>query len=262
MFDQVDGNTPLASMGNITLTVKDMLKALHRSRRLAGIIRPVFMEHFLVTKAKQAGIKVTQEEIQKMANDFRRSMNLTKAEDMNRWFQMEGITAADFAEGIERDLLVSKMRQAITEPQLQATFDAQADRFARVRVSRIALANQTDAEELYRKLTVEKLPFEEAAKTYSHDSHARTTGGMIGLLRRCDFTPEVGPAVFGTPIGEVTPPLPAQPIWLIFKVHEFLPAVLDTNTANLLRDEIMDRWLQSQIVPNEPPRIFGQTSGS
>ncbi len=262
MFEYVDGTTALATMGEVTLTVKDFFKALHRSRRLGGIIRPVFMEHFLVSKAKQAGIKVAPEEVQKMANEFRRGMNLTKAEDMNRWFQMEGITAADFAEGIERDLLVTKMRQAITEPQLQPTFDAQQERFARIRVSRIALANQADAEELHRKITVENMPFEEAAKTYSHDSHARTTGGMIGVLRRCDFTPDVGPTVFGTAVGEITPPLDAQQIFLIFKVHEYLSPTLDTNTANLLREEILDRWLQSQTVVNEPPRIFGQTSGS
>ena len=65
------------------------------------------------------------------------------------------------------------------------------------------------------------------------------------LVRRVDLAQPLGDAVFGAEVGKLVGPVQAGQGFLVFKVEEFMPAVLDEAIKNGLRKEIFDAWLRN-----------------
>ena len=93
-----------------------------------------FVEHYLVNRARRAGLSVNDQELQQAADNFRLRNGMASSEQTTQWFNREAITAEDFAAGLERDLLVEKLRRTIADPKVQEVFNANTARFARVRL--------------------------------------------------------------------------------------------------------------------------------
>src|SRR5262245_53260031 len=95
---------PAVTHGSETLALGDFLAAMKRSRRLRPLLLDAFVEHYLVNRARRAGLSVNDQELQQSADNFRLRNGMASAEQTTQWFQREAITADDFAAGLERDL--------------------------------------------------------------------------------------------------------------------------------------------------------------
>ncbi len=59
-------------------------------------------------EAKEKGVEVTDEELQKVADGFRQMLGLTKAEDTEEWLKTHGISLETLEGYLETNILVSK----------------------------------------------------------------------------------------------------------------------------------------------------------
>lgn len=254
---------PAVTHATETLSLGDFLAAMKRSRRLRPLLLDAFVEHYLVNRARRAGLSVNDKELQDAADNFRLRNGMASAEQTQQWFQREAITPDDFAAGLERDLLVEKLRRAIADPRVEEVFNQNTVRFARVRLKRILLGTETDARQVMDDITDGRLTFEDAARQKSLDLVTRNVGGEAGVMRRVDLAGQLGDAVFGAEVGKLVGPVQAGQGYLVFRVEEFLPAVLDDNIRTGLRKEIFDAWLRNELsrAPIQFPLLDALAAG-
>ncbi|HKA06626.1 MAG TPA: peptidyl-prolyl cis-trans isomerase [Gemmataceae bacterium] len=254
---------PAVSHGSETLSLGDFLGAMKRSRRLRPMLLDAFVEHYLVNRARRAGLSVNDQELQQAADNFRLRNGMASSEQTQQWFNREAITAEDFASGLERDLLVEKLRRTIAEPKVQEVFNANTARFARVRLKRLLVATESDARQIIDEVANGRSTFEDQARQKSLDLVTKAAGGDSGIVRRVDLAQPLGDAVFGAEVGKLVGPVQAGQGFLVFKVEEFLPAALDEAIKNGLRKEIFDAWLRNELsrAPIEFPLLQALAAG-
>src|SRR5436305_13205801 len=143
---------PAVTHGTETLSLGDFLGAMKRSRRLRPMLLDSFVEHYLVNRARRAGLSINDTELQQAADNFRLKNGMASAEQTTQWFQREAISADDFAAGLERDLLVEKLRRAIADPRIPDVFNQNTARFARVKLQRLLVATDADARQVLDRL--------------------------------------------------------------------------------------------------------------
>jgi parvulin-like peptidyl-prolyl isomerase len=238
---------PAVTHATDSLSLGDFLAAMKRSRRLRPLLLDAFVEHYLVNRARRAGLSVNDQELQQAADNFRLKNGMASAEQTSQWFQREAITADDFAAGLERDLLVEKLRRAIADPRLQDVFNQNTARFARVKLKRLLVATESEARQVIDDVANGRATFEDLARQKSLDLQTKNAGGEAGVVRRVDLAQPLGDAVFGTEAGKLVGPVQAGQGFLVFRVEEFLPAELDEGIKNGLRKEIFDAWLRQEL---------------
>jgi parvulin-like peptidyl-prolyl isomerase len=254
---------PAVTHGAETLSLGDFLAAMKRSRRLRPVLLDSFVEHYLVNRARRAGLTVNDQELQQAADNFRLRNGMASAEQTQQWFQREALTPEDFATGLERDLLVEKLRRTIADPRLQEVFNANTPRFARVRMKRILVASEPEARDVIDQVTNGRATFEDLARQKSLDLATKNAGGDAGIVRRVDLANPLGDAVFGSEVGRLVGPVQAGQGFLVLRVEEFLPAVLDEGVRAGLRKEIFDAWLRQELskAPIQFPLLEALSAG-
>ena len=238
---------PAVSHATETLSLGDFLAAMKRSRRLRPLLLDSFVEYYLVNRARRAGLSVNDQELQQAADNFRLKNGMATSEQTTQWFQREAITSDDFAAGLERDLLVEKLRRAIADPRIPEVFDQNTGRFVRVRLKRLLVATEVEAREAIDAIANGRSTFEDQARQRSLDLVTKNVGGDAGVVRRVDLAQPLGDAVFGSEVGKLVGPVQAGQGFLVFRVEEFLPAELDEGIKTGLRKEIFDAWLRQEL---------------
>lgn len=246
--------TPAVSHGTDTLSLGDFLGAMKRSRRLRPLLVESFVENYLVNRAKRAGLTINEKELQEAADNFRLKNGMATQEQTTQWFNREAITADDFAAGLERDLLVEKLRRAISDPKVDEAFNANTARFARIRLKRALVSTEQEAREFIDAVTSGRSTFENEAKAKSLDLVSKGQGGDAGIVRRVDLVPKLADALFAVEAGKLVGPVQAGQGYLVFRVEEFLPAQIDEQIRAGLRKEIFDAWLRQELS-REPIRF-------
>ena len=237
---------PAATHGAETLSLGDFLHAMKRSRRLRPMLLDAFVEHYLVIRARRANLTVSDTELQQAADNFRLRNGMATSEQTTAWFQREAITAEDFATRLERDLAVEKLRRAVADPQVQKVFDANLQRFARVKLKRILVASEPEAREVAEQVTNGKMTFEDAARARSLDLATKVNGGDAGVIRRVDLG-QLGDTIFGAEVGKVLGPVQAGQGFLALLVDELFAPELDEAVRNGIRKEVFDQWLRNEL---------------
>jgi len=238
---------PAVTHGADTISIGDFLGAMKRSRRLRPMLLDAFVENYLVNRARRVGLSVNDLELQQAADNFRLKNGMASTEQTQQWFQKEAITSEDFAAGLERDLIVEKLRRTVADPKLDEVFNANTARFARVRLKRILVATEADALSVLEAINSGNSSFEDQARLKSLDLITKNVGGEAGIVRRMDLAGELGEAVFGAEPGKLIGPVQAGQGFLVFRVEEFLPAVQDDAIKAGLRKEIFDAWLRNEL---------------
>ena len=91
--------TALVSLHGVSLSPHDLLVRLHQRGRLLPLLRETVVEEFLVRQGKQAGLAVSDEELQQAADRFRHRHGLTTAEQTRQWLARESLTVDAFEVG-------------------------------------------------------------------------------------------------------------------------------------------------------------------
>lgn len=254
---------PAVSHGAETLSLGDFLHAMKRSRRLRPMLLDAFVEAYLISRARRMNIGVSETELQQAADQFRMRNGMTSAEQTREWFQREAISDADFAAGLERDLIVEKLRRRITDPLVDQAFQANIQRFAKVRFRRALVGSEGEARDAMDAIASGRSSFEEQARLRSLDLATKNSGGDGGVVRRVDLNEQLANIIFQAQIGQLLGPIQAGQGYLVLRVEEFLPAEIDDGIRNGIRKELFDNWLRQELskAPIEFPLLEALNAG-
>ncbi|HEV3023173.1 MAG TPA: peptidylprolyl isomerase [Pirellulales bacterium] len=242
-----DLNVSVGTVAGAPLSLHDVLRGLHRHRHLLPLLKEAAAERVLLQHAAREELSVSDTELQQAADQFRHRHGLSGAEQTHRWLAREGLTIEDFEAGLERELLLAKLKQHLTGPQVANRFHARRDRYARAALRLIVVASEGIGRELLAQIIEEGQDFAALARKHSLHGPSRLAGGSLGVVARYDLPADAADAVFAASPGNVVGPLPGPDGFRLILVEELLPPELDDETQEVIRQELFDAWLNDRL---------------
>lgn len=238
---------PVASLAGTDLSLYELLHTLKLQGRLTALIAGAVVEKVIATAAGREGIKVSDEELQRAADDFRQRRGLNKANDTERWLALNRLAPADLEECLERDLVRQKLVDKVTRAHVNKAFAEDRARFDRARLRHIVVDKEGIAQELLTRLHDDGADFAELARQYSIDPRTRAAGGDLGIVPRQGMPPAIAAAVYSARNGAVVGPVKTAAGYVLVKVEEILHGQLDAATTAALQQNLFRKWIAEQV---------------
>lgn len=238
----------------------DFIRALKLTGQFEGLIEQLVRDRLTVRAARKLGLSVPPQEIQERADQFRRSLALHRAADMNHYLDTLGVSLDEFESFITDGLYQEKMmEQVCADRMVEQYFKLNSPKFDSVEVSHIVLDSEGKAKEMMSALADDPDSFAEMAREHSIDD-AGERGGVIGKVLRGSFKADIEARVFNAAIGDLLGPFPSPDrlFYEIFTLNAKHPATLDAETATEVRRLLREEWLaaraQEHIIEACPPQ--------
>jgi len=204
----------LGKIGDTPFTLDDLIFQL-KTNLEQSIVDDAVHSVILRKVADDLSLSVSDEELQKAADDFRRETGLISASETMEWIEEYSLTVDDFEKKLENDLLKSKVETALaTEEKVNKLFAENILDFEKANISKIMVNDAGLAEEIMTQLNEDEEDFITLATKYSVDSDK---GGYVS---RSDLPDEVDVLVFGDDAPELIGPVKAEGGYYIVKILE------------------------------------------
>jgi parvulin-like peptidyl-prolyl isomerase len=231
----------------LTITQQDILQQVKLSSKFPEIIEGIISCKVITDTAAEAGIKVTPDELQNAADEFRMTNQLHNAQETWQWLSKNGLSLDDFEQIIHRGLLAVKLVQHLFQDKIESYFIEHRLEYTGVVMYEIYLDNEDLAMELYLEIQNKESSFFEVAHQYIQDSELRRKGGYQGILYRKDIKPEISSAVFAAnPPQLLKPIVTAQTVYLIL-VEEIIKPQLTKVLAEQIGLDLFTQWLKEKV---------------
>jgi peptidylprolyl isomerase len=240
--------TTLVKIDDDAVSVTEFLRTLRLSGQFEGLIEQFVRDRLAVQAAKKSGIRVSDEELQERADQFRRVRGLHRAADTNKYLDAMHITLDEFEAFLTDGLYQEKMLARVcSEQAVQTHFKLNSPKFDSIEVSHIVLDTEGKAKEMMSVLADDPDSFDEMAREHSI-ADTREQGGLIGKVLRGSLRGDVEAKVFNAAAGELLGPFasPDRTTFEIFRVNAKHPARLDDDTAAEVRRQLREDWLRAR----------------
>jgi parvulin-like peptidyl-prolyl isomerase len=232
------------------ISAEQFVNILKMSNEFPLLAEKIIRDKITVQEAKKKGIRVSTDEVQQEADDFRRVLALHRAKDTQEWMDKRGLTLDEFEAFVTERIFKKKMVETIAnEPAVEEYFKLNSPKFDSVDIRHIVVDTEAKAKELLSLLGEEPESFAELAKEHSLDSETRKTGGQIGGVRRGVLPDEVSAKVFNASVGDVVGPLELGDgyFYEIIQVTAVNPAALDDSTKEEIGELLYSEWLDARL---------------
>ena len=197
-------------------------------------------------EAAERGIEALDDELQQAADEFRAARGLHQVEAVKEWLAANHLTFAGWERLLEDEVITRKLRDALTDHQVEQYFVENKLSFDAATISQLIVSHDEVAKELRVQICEEGADFHKLARSYSIDAATRPASGYVGLVKRQGLADELAAAVFRAKAGRVIGPLKTDQGWHLIRVHELHPATLDKATREQIKTFLFGAWLSRQ----------------
>lgn len=240
--------TTILKIDGQAISVAELLQTLKLTGQFDGLIEQLARDRITVLSAKKQGIRVSDEDIQERADQFRRVRGLHRSSDTNKYLDALGVGLDEFQAFLADGLYQEKvMQQVCSDAAVRAFFQLNSPRFDSIEVSHMVLDSEGKAKEMMSVLRDDPDSFEEMAREHSI-ADTRVHGGLIGKVLRGSLRSDVEAKVFNAAEGELLGPFAAsdRTTFEIFRVNAKHPARLDDDTMTEVRRLLREEWLRAR----------------
>ena len=103
----------MAGIDELEVAVAEVVDYLRMSGDFGPALREVVRRKITAQAARESGLTVSDEELQKGADTFRLVNNMSKASDTENWLKSMGVSLETFEEFLETNLLISKFKDTL-----------------------------------------------------------------------------------------------------------------------------------------------------
>ncbi len=265
------GGNPVATVDGVEITQAEFNERLVQQYG-EDMLREMIDRELLRQAAEDAGIEITEEELQQEIEDFKSQFG--NEENFNQWLASRNLSEEEFQDQMRMALVSRKLALKDVQPsdeELQQYFEENKEAFAQpamVSLSEIVVDSREAAEEVLSKLEQGDFSFEDLAAQYSLSIASKNRGGELPPMPLRDVPQELREVAQSLPVGEVSDPIPANNAWYIIKVRDRQPAreaswpedkerVLQRYQAEHARDlqQVLREQLQKTNVQIIDPRF-------
>ncbi|MBD1901175.1 peptidylprolyl isomerase [Trichocoleus sp. DQ-A3] len=239
-------SVPFLLVNDQSISLKETLKYLQFSGKLSSFIGEILRQYVVDKELKNLKLDISLAAIEQAVIDFRLQRNLADPKSFQEWLVRSGIDYETFHNQVKSGFQLTKLKTQIAEPKLQEYFIERKLFLDRVVLSRLVVAQQELAEELYSQIE-EGASFEQLAQEYSLTDD-RIVNGMMGPVSRGTLPDQIRAAIDTASPGRLLEPLKLENRWALFRVEQFLPASLeDSQLKEALQNELFEQWLAQKI---------------
>jgi parvulin-like peptidyl-prolyl isomerase len=240
--------TTIVRIDGEVVGVEEFVRMLKLTGRFSGLVDDLVRERLTVHAARKHGIRVSADEIQSRADEFRRAHSLHRAADTNNYLDSLAVSLDEFETFITDSLYQEKMlAQVCNDAAVEEYFKLNSPKFDCIEVSHIVVDNEGMAKEMVSALREDPDSFAEMAREYSI-AETRETGGQIGKVLRGSLKTDIEAKVFNSAVGELLGPFQSADasFYEIFIVNAKHPARLDDDTKTEVRRRLREEWLMAR----------------
>jgi parvulin-like peptidyl-prolyl isomerase len=240
--------TAIVRIDDEVVDVGEFIRLLKLSGQFDGLIEQMVRDKITVKAARKAGVRLSDDEIQTRADQFRRIRGLHRAADMNNYLDALNVSLDEFERFITDTLYQEKMLDQVgTQREVEEYFQLNSPKFDSIQVSHIVLDTEGSAKEMISYLNDDPDSFPEMAREHSL-ADTRDEGGVIGRVMRGQMKPEIEAKVFNAEVGDLLGPFVAVDgvSYEIFSVTAKYPATLDEDVSAEIRRQLREQWLMTR----------------
>ncbi len=238
-----------------SISPEEVVRFLVLTGRADPILAEIAKRKEVLRKAGEMGIRVSDEELQETADDYRRLRGLFSVQEMERFLSEAGVTEDEFETFCEESVLMERMRAALgKESRVEEHFVNNRAALDRARISVLVVADRALANEIAIQVTEEGEDFHALARRHSVDEATRYWGGHVGLVSRGMLPAELSSKVFNATAGQLLGPFERDNLFQLLLVEEVTRAELDEAVREAIKDAIFEEW--SAGLVNEGFRII------
>ncbi len=230
----------LASLSNTQLSLGAFLKKLHSQGRLRPLVLEILIAHLVRQHAKQEGLTVSDEELQTIADVFRRLHGLHAAADTHTWLSARGLTVDGFEAGLEDSLLAAKLKQHLTAGQVDNYFFVHQSELERLRLAHLLVERDELARELASQVREDGIDLEDVARRHGLNV------AHLQLFRK-QLSGSLAESLDAAKTGELLGPLATPQGFALVVIQELWPAKLDPATRQSIQNELFACWLADRM---------------
>jgi len=240
--------TAIMKIDGATIDVADFIRVLKLTGQYESLIEQVVRDRLTVQAAKKMGLRISEEDIQERADQFRRVRGLHRAADTNKYLDAMRVTLDEFEAFIVDSLYQEKMIERVCSDQaVDSYFKLNSPKFDTIEVSHMVLDAEGKAKEMISVLGEDPDSFEEMAREHSI-ADTRERGGQIGKVLRGSMRSDVEAKVFNAAVGELLGPFVSgdRSVFEIFRVNAKHAARLDDDTRAEVKRLLREDWLRAR----------------
>jgi len=193
----------------------------------------------------RADLRVSLSDLAQAAIDFRLRNGLTDPASFQQWLNSRGIDYPTFENQLTISLKLEKLKDQIFESEKLAYFNERQKDLEQSDLYYIIIKEEHLAHDLKEQIKAGKT-FEQIAREYPLDSEQKVLVKR-DVLRREKIRAEIKTALATASPKELVGPIPMGKRWCIFQVEQILPAVLDEEIAQELREQLFEQWLENKL---------------
>jgi putative peptide maturation system protein len=210
------------------------------------------IEHAVVeAAAEKHGIRITDQDLQRAADAFRREHGLLTRAATAEWLRRTRLSLEEWEGVLEARAREARLREALFAEWVEPHFDAHRSDLDLVRLSRMLLDHEGWAKELRGRIEDEGAEFEALARRHSVERPDPETSSCVRTVRREALEPEIQGAVLQAAPGALVGPVRTAGGWLLARVEAIRPAVLDEDTRELILRRLWRDWLTQERATAE-----------
>lgn len=208
-----------------------------------NVLREMIRRKEVANKAKELALEVAPDQLQEFADDFRRSHGLEAAADLLDFLRRAGLSLEDFEAFCKTSVLARLLRDHLAdENTIRRYYVNHPLEFDVARISVIFVKAEGLANEIKIRVTEDAEDFHALATRFSRDEETKYGGGHAGKVSRSMLPPEVATRLFQAAPGEVVGPFRVGEDFLLILVEEVIPAELDDQTTDAIKQKIFQQW--------------------
>jgi putative peptide maturation system protein len=195
-------------------------------------------------------VEVSDAELQRAMDGFRRAHRLYSGADTQRWMAMRGIKHADLERLVSGHAAVAGLRERLTADRVGDYFERHHADFDVAHVAVICFPDPGSARQAYLSVRAGTVEFFALAQSRFLEQAAmgsdEPTTSLLQTLQRGRRPTPMCASVFEAAVGDLVGPIDADGCSSVVRVLGFAPASLDDRTRAMIQGLLFDEWLQGQ----------------
>lgn len=184
--------------------------------------------------------------IEQAIGEFILNNNIDKSSgNLEKWLNSQETNYDKFRELIIKKIRIERLKASVSKDKLKSIVDNDLHLLCQIDLSRIVVDTEDLASGLLHKIESQEASFESIAQHYSLTSD-KLAGGQIEEMRLGEVPEPIRSFVLSAQSGKLIGPLEIENRYVLIRVNQITPAVLDEKLILELQEEIFDQWLQEQ----------------
>jgi peptidylprolyl isomerase len=226
------------------IAVEELLRFFSLGDQLPEVCRQLIIRKEMAKQAPALNIEVSEEQVQTIANAYRKSHGLYLRDDTLRFLASKGVTEEDFGTFCEQMALEPIFKdRMVDEKKIKDYFINNHASFERAKISKLTVPEETLAQEILLQIREEGADFQALTQQYSIDEAEKSGAGAGFIVSRSTLPTDMAAKIFNAAPGEVLGPFKRDHVYLIIRVEEVTKAELNAETKEAIMQSIFAEWV-------------------